>query len=241
MFLTLVLKNTDNSWNVTIPTTADYTLADITHTDTDGSPVSLPAMIPMVCSPGSADTYASAKLMKTGQTTSYVDYDDGYYEAGREIDFFTLKANNPFGNTNRFTDELGGLTYTNNIVIDWSTFDGSSVLGYYRTYLTAASWNNQIDACIALSIATFTNGWRMANINEMMNIHKFVGAGSINYAPFNIDLGGYMWTSTSRDATYAVDILNNIYGGFGIDQQAKSNSYKAVAVRTFTVSGTTLT
>ena len=48
---------------------------------------------------------------------------NGDLEAGRATDFFTLATNNPFGNTNRFTDELGGSTYANNIVIDWSTYD----------------------------------------------------------------------------------------------------------------------
>ena len=49
---------------------------------------------------------AGATLMKTGQTTSYRTGDDGDLEAGRATDFFTLASNNPFGNTNRFTDEL---------------------------------------------------------------------------------------------------------------------------------------
>jgi hypothetical protein len=41
----------------------------------------------------------SAKLMKTGQTTSYRTGDDGDLEVGRNVDFFTLAENNPFGNT----------------------------------------------------------------------------------------------------------------------------------------------
>jgi hypothetical protein len=77
----------------------------------------------------------SAKLMKTGQTTSYRTGDDGDLEVGRNVDFFTLAENNPFGTTDRFTDELGGSTYTNNIVIDWSTYDGSTVLGWRRTQM----------------------------------------------------------------------------------------------------------
>ena len=41
-------------------------------------------------------------LQKTGQTTSYRTGDDGDIEAGRDVDFTTLKADNPFGNTNLF-------------------------------------------------------------------------------------------------------------------------------------------
>ena len=91
-----------------------------------------------------------ADLMKTGQTTSYRTGDDGDIEAGRDVDFFTLASNNPFGNTNRFTDELGGATYTNNIVIDWSTYNGTNVLGYYRRLVSSGGvfdyiWNDAID------------------------------------------------------------------------------------------------
>jgi hypothetical protein len=64
-----------------------------------------------------------ATLMKTGQTTSYRTGDDGDIEAGRAASFLTLGTNNPFGNTNRFTDELGGSTYTNKIAIDWCCYD----------------------------------------------------------------------------------------------------------------------
>ena len=80
---------------------------------------------------GAAVAPVGATLMKTGQTTSYRTGDDGDIEAGRATSFSVLSANNPFGNTNRFTDELGGTTYANNIVIDWSTYNGTTVLGWY--------------------------------------------------------------------------------------------------------------
>lgn len=181
---------------------------------------------------------STAKLMKTGQTTSYRTGDDGDIEAGRSVDFFTLAENNPFGNTNRFTDELGGQTYTNNIVIDWSTYDGSTVLGIYRIYLDTATWNQLIDNCLALSIGTFTSGWRMWNVNECVN---FINSATIyNYTPLNISsFGGYCTTSTGR-TDYAQKILPGTFG-FNLDPVAKANTSKAMAVRNFTVTGTTLT
>ncbi|QCZ35046.1 hypothetical protein D8Z79_025740 (plasmid) [Escherichia fergusonii] len=147
--------------------------------------------------------------MKTGQTTSYATNDDGDLEAGRATDFFTLSVNNPFGNTNRFTDELGGATYSNDIVIDWSTYDtvAGTVLGYYRTPLSSAIWATQVANCAAVSIGSFTSGWRMVNFREFFNIHKGEGNPNVNYSPFNINMGNYQWTSTSRDATFAVAIL----------------------------------
>lgn len=198
---------------------------------------------------GGGPTPVGATLLKTGQTTSYATNDDKDLEAGREVDFFTLSVNNPFGNTNRFTDELGGTTYTNNIVIDWSTYDTvtGTVLGYYRTLLTGATWVNQVSNAASVSIGSYTTGWRLTNHNEFSNIYVMtdnVFAGrfdGLNYAPFNISIGNYLWTSTSRDASFAVAHLLNPYGSFGVTILNKGNSYQAIACRTFTVTGTTLT
>ena len=190
-----------------------------------------------------------ATLTKTGQTTSYRTGDDGDLQEGRATDFLTLALNNPFGNTNRFTDELGGSTYANDIVIDWSTYDniGGTVLGYYRIPLPSNNWANQIDACLALSISTFTSGWRMVNYKEFDNIHSkddTLVSGrfdALNYTPFNINLGNYLSTSTSRDGSFSIGYLLNPFGNFGINLISKSVTYQCIAVRTFTVSGTTLT
>ena len=180
----------------------------------------------------------TARLMKTGQITSYRTGDDGDIEAGREVDFFTLAENNPFGNTNRFTDELGGQGYANNIVIDWSTYDGSTVLGIYRIYLDEATWEQLIDNCLALSVGTFTTGWRMWNLNECVN---FINAETtFNYAPLNIaSFGGYCATSTGK-GNYAQKVMPVAFG-FSLGAIQKVSTSKAMAVRDFTVTGTTLT
>ena len=194
--------------------------------------------IEIKCSGGGGSTPVGATLMKTGQTTSYRTGDDGDLEAGRATDFTTLATNNPFGNTNRFTDELGGSTYTNNIVIDWSTYDniGGTVLGYYRLTIALVNWDDMIDNCLALSIGTFTTGWRLWNINECVNILNFgIGNTSLNYSPMNNADTGNFHTSTSRDASFALK-----RNGMQVFLDAKSNSSKGIAVRTFTVSGTTL-
>jgi hypothetical protein len=180
----------------------------------------------------------TAQLMKTGQTTSYRTGDDGDLERGRNTSFTVLAENNPFGNTNRFTDELGGSTYTNNIVIDWSTYNGSTVLGWRRTRSGGVNWNNAIDGALALSIGTFTSGWRVPNFMELQTILNFGTALRLNYAPFNIstayNLG--LWTSTSVDNGYAYMLLTNGYIQFDL----KLYSYTYIPCRTFTVTGTTL-
>ena len=183
---------------------------------------------------------STATLMKTGQLISYRAGDDGDLEAGRDVDFFTLAENNPFGNTNRFTDELGGSTYTNNIVIDWSTYNGTNVLGYYRTVLANAIWDTQIDNCLAVSIGGFTSGWRLWNAIEAINVVNFTSSILLNFAPMNIaGFGGYCHTSTNFNASLAM----KLYAQSGLvyfDTDGKSNAGAGVAVRTFTVTGTIL-
>ena len=146
---------------------------------------------------GGGSTPVGATLMQTGQTTSYRTGDDAdTRDEGRATDFFTLSTNNPFGNTNRFTDELGGSTYTNNIVIDWSTYDNvaGTVLGYDKTIYTG-NWNTAIDSCLALSIGSFTTGWRLPNARELNNLNNYETAQPLNYAPFNFTTTNLMNTN----------------------------------------------
>jgi len=177
----------------------------------------------------------SAKLMKTGQTTSYRTGDDGDIEAGRNLSFTVLAENNPFGNTNRFTDELGGQTYTKNIVIDWSTYDGSTVFGFRRTEVSGA-FNTGIDNCLALSISPFTTGWRMANIKEIANLANYGLSQVFNYSPFNFPAS--INTSTTSIGNTANRFIMISTGD--IQNTAKSGSGNNIACRNFTVTGTTL-
>jgi hypothetical protein len=190
----------------------------------------------------------SAKLMKTGQTTSYRTGDDGDIEAGRNTSFTVLAENNVFGNTNRFTDELGGQTYTNQILIDWSTYNGSTVLAYRRisTNPSGYTWAQAIDTAAAFSIGTFTTGWRLSNINEISNLLNYSTNGNffnytpLNAAPFNfLGSAGDFWTSNTNPSntseSYRIRQNNNT-----ILNTSKINFNWPLAVRDFTVTGTTL-
>lgn len=177
----------------------------------------------------------TAKLMKTGQTTSYRTGDDGDLEAGRNVSFTVLAENNVFGNTNRFTDELGGQTYTKNIVIDWSTYDGSTVFGFRRTEVSG-TFNSGIDACLALSIAPFTTGWRMANIKEIMNLANYSLTAVFSYSPFNFPAGILTSTTYSSNTPFRHNMLST----GDITNTLKTGSGNNIACRTFTVTGTTL-
>ena len=191
---------------------------------------------------GSNKPVIGATLQKTGQTTSYRTGDDGELQAGRATSFTVLSFNNPYGNTNRFTDELGGQTYTKNIVIDWSTYNSTTVLGYKRTATDVVTdgWNNAIDTCLAVSISPFTTGWRLANVNEWNNILNRELANPIGYTPFTT----FTFTYTSHtSSTYkpASSIYSWGINSLGyISAKDKTETSSCLVVRTFSVSGTTL-
>jgi hypothetical protein len=188
-------------------------------------------------------TPIGATLMKTGQTTSYRTGDDGDLERGRATDFFTLPSNNPFGNTNRFTSELGTQTYTNNIVIDWSTYNGTTVLGWDRRVnggnaITTKTWNQAMDEALAHSNSGFATGWSLPNYMEIASIMN-LETPSINYTPFNIG-GSRFWTSsTLKLATTAAYELNG--NDCQLRYSLKTLTFNWLACRKFTVTGTTLT
>jgi hypothetical protein len=185
-----------------------------------------------------------ATLMKTGQTTSYRTGDDGDLESGRATSFTILASNNPFGNTNRFTDELGTQAYVKNIVIDWSTYNGTNVLGYKRTLRAVGiNWNNAIDESIALSFGGFTSGWRMCNIKEYQNLYNYGVnyALPLNYSPFNLTTNILLlWTANTLNGqtTDAYFLSSNGTQSFVIKTYATNITY--ISCRTFTVTGTTL-
>lgn len=191
-----------------------------------------------------------AKLMKTGQTTSYSTGDDGDIEAGRATDFFTLASNNPFGNTNRFTDSVGGQSYSIGVLIDWSTYDGSTVLGYSgatgeNTFIT---WSEALELANNHSVGSFTSGWRLPNVSEVLNIWNFSLNPPLAYSQwFKRSFGGVwargaMWTSTTP-ARWTGGAIRTRSDNSTVDTQNKTNTpcRDGFAVRDFTVTGTTLT
>jgi len=184
----------------------------------------------------------TAKLMKTNQTTSYRTGDDGDVEAGRNTSFTVLAENNPFGNTNRFTDELGGATYTNNILIDWSTYDGSTVLGWRRTSNAVdINWNDAIDGALAVSIGTFTTGWRLPNIQELFSLTNWALVNVFNYSPLSLGTTTYGYWSGTNTTNQGLRIINSINNTLGTTLKTTSANYRYIPCRVFTVTGTTLT
>lgn len=185
----------------------------------------------------------TAQLMKTAQTQTFVTGDDGYFQSGRPTDFTTISENNVFSNPNRFTDNLGGQTYAVAVVIDWSTWsrDDLTVLGYTKNYDFAASNAAAITAALAVSIGTYTTGWRLTNKKELENLYNLGLVGSVfNYAPFNFPNTINLTTSTTwmngTSDVYIAPLLNGT-----TTTQDKTAGTWYIACRTFTWNGTTLT
>lgn len=187
--------------------------------------------------PASATIPVGAKLMKTGQTTSYATNDDGDLEIGRLVNFTTLNSNNPFGNTNRFTSELGTQTFTNGIIIDWSTYDGSTVLGWYKGSFPLETWANALTNATALSVGGF-NTWRIPNAGEAFSILNYGASTAWNYSPFSITSLSVVWTSTSYPSSTSSAIVS--WSDHRIDARGKTSTSYSFRCRTFTVTGTTL-
>lgn len=125
-------------------------------------------------------------LPRTGQTTSYRDHDDGYYEAGNpHATRFVANGNNTV------FDRATGLTWI---------ADPSQLGGVWGTpgSASAMTWNDAIDNCAALSHAGFSD-WRLPNKFELETIVDLSQAGpAIDPAKFPNTASAYYWTSTTR-------------------------------------------
>lgn len=231
------VQNSDATYSTTVASGGSLTLPNITLTEGDATTTTYPSAKNLVCKPFPV----GATLMKTNQTTSFRTGDDGDIEAGRSTNFTTLASNNPFGNTNRFTDELGGQTYTNNIVIDWSTYNGSTVLGWRRTTNGVdINWDNSIDGALAVSIGTYTSGWRLPNVTELFSLLNFGLAIPFNYAPFNLSTNTIIFWSGTNTSTQGWKVHNSTTG-VSLALKTTTANYRYIPCRVFTVSGTTLT
>ena len=182
--------------------------------------------------------------LKTGQTTSYATNDDGDLERGRLTSFTTSSYLNPFGGYERFTNQTGSQTFGDGIVIDWSTWDGgSSVLGYCHSInsseSTTQTWANWMGNS-PYSSSVFGD-WYVANLKEVQNIENLTYTAGTNGYPFNTSTTStyHSWTSTTYLPTTTQAFMK--YGNLPTSiKYNKTGAFRAWLVRTFTISGTTL-
>jgi len=244
------IYNSDESFEAFSPAEIDYELPNITFTDTDNTTSSKAAgisfsatLIPALSAAQLNDTddgltftqkdNLTALLdIKTGQTISYRTGDDGDIEQGSLQAFVVLPAQNPYGNSNRFTDTSGGQTYANGIIVDWSRR-----LMWYNPS-ASANWNTAIDAAEASTQGGFTD-WHIPNVRQHQSIANYGDSGGVfTYPPFNLSANAY-WTSTTSPAstTNAYRMLNTGSANAGnISKTGKSVTSSYIYCRIFSLS-----
>ena len=152
---------------------------------------------------------------KSGQSIIYATGDDGGDQRAREVSFFILTNNNPFGHNRRFTGTNGGyhdgvdfrdkdgtvttknLAFPNGLMLDWAYISGTAETGQVMmwhyddaTIVTAAlrDFNEMTTTINSLTYAGFSN-WKMPNTLELMLIF-FWGNNTqefLNYEPMIVN------------------------------------------------------
>ena len=206
---------------------SDYNGTDsFSYTANDGKENSNEATITLniVSSGGSDDDNYKAKVLKTGQTESYIDFDDGYYQKGTERSYSR-------DNTKEIvTDNATGLMWQDNE-------EAKTVL---KPWITKANWdagdynNTSGDTattyCANLSLGGYDD-WRLPTIKELETIvyyskthpivdteyFKNVSDGLYSYWSSTVSLANtkdeYVWNVYFRDGytrTYRKDNIDNV-------------------------------
>jgi len=223
------IENSDQSYTSTVKAEGTLVLPDIDFTDSDGTTTSVPSVQNIVATPCTPQKNIASHI-KTGQTTSYRTNDDGDLQRGRETDFTTLSSNNPFGNTNRFTDDGGGQTYTSDWVIDWAfcNYVSETVIGWYRVEQSTTNFAGAMTGQ-PYNLGGYSDCY-VPNVTELMSICDHETNVALNYSPFS--LSNNYWSSTT-----APNNTNNakIAGSSGIGNVAKTNSgVNYIVMRIFT-------
>jgi hypothetical protein len=262
------VSNSDDSYDVNVASGGDLELPDENITLNGGSFLTKPSvknqdieLVDTADAPITPDSVVGNKIvvdtsagcstkglmpLQSGQTTSYATNDDGDLQRGRLVNYSTLPYNNGFGTTDRFTDELGGQTFTNNIIIDWSTWDGGTDVNGYILSINSDSNNTSQDWATWMSGQPYTTDgfgdWYVVNINEINNLMKYESINGLNGYPFNNPTNsfGNLWTSTTFFNNTGQALMKNRNTNTFINR-SKTDPYNAMWVRTFTWNGASLT
>jgi len=126
-------------------------------------------------------------VTKTGQTTSYVDYDDGYYEKGQTLSY-TINTGDELGTV---TDDNTGLMWKRCSEPDTQT---SGCTGTHSTY----SWVAAITRCESITHGSYSD-WRLPNAKELWSIAKLEPgtAPYIDHTAFPATISNPYWSSTT--------------------------------------------
>ncbi len=151
---------------------------------------------------------AEAPLLKTGQTTSYAEFDDGHYQAGVARDYNRSTAG-------VVTDKVTKLEWQD----DYSDNGGS---------IKSAAWQGALDYCAALGLAD--GGWRLPTRKELVGLSDYGRISSAIDPIFTRVTSDNYWSST----TYAgyTSVAWYVYFSYGYQLISdKSDGYYVRCVR----------
>ena len=244
------------------PATVDF---DVDVVDTTDAPVNITIsggkviIDDLPCPPAAL---LSAELMKTGVTKFDRIGGDGDLQKGRLVDFLTIGYTNPFGNTKRFTGVTGGyqnadLSYSDasglattsalavpdNLVLDWSTYDGTTVQMYSRLLRAAQTWNSAIDTALTFTAGPYSGFW-LPNIVESLSISWWAAPTNFgnrySYAPFNL-ASISVWVSNEPDWDSSSGLYLPASTTIPIYPSIKTANIQSLVTRKATVTGTVIT
>lgn len=225
---------------------AAYNVPDGVITKPDGTTVNLMANTALdVRNYRSGIVYKRGLDLWTGEATSYGTGSEGslfgsgvydytppvyplsYAEMDRTVGanrWITLKANNTHGNTNRFTDETGAGTYTNNLVVDHLTG-----LMWYRVAASAATWSTALSNADSSTQGGHSD-WRLPTRDELATIiNNEELSDPLNYAPFSLAVDLWTCTTAPNSTTNAMRCVGS--SGF-FNGLAKTSTAQYIMVRT---------
>ncbi len=160
--------------------------------------------------------HSSSKIKKTGQTISYINYDDGYYQKGVAPQY---TRDNTYGIV---TDHVTGLEWQDNESEKkpWLTWLNNTGNYDNRSGDTATTYCN--------NLTLYGRGWRLPTIKELLYIVDNTKVHpSINSQFKNFNFYSYYWSST----TYASDIRFAWYIGFESGDLFRGDKTKSKDVR----------
>lgn len=156
---------------------------------------------------------SATSLLKTGQTESYADYDDGYYQMG-------VTAAGP-----RFTDNGDGTVTDHHTGLIW--LKESDCFGVLNWYDAMSACKELASGSCGLSDGSKAGDWRLPNFNELKSIvNNGRNDPAINTDFFpNTMSDGYWSSTTSPDWTNWAFLMEFFFGGGSSDDKSYDGYY----------------
>ena len=157
-----------------------------------------------------------AGLTKTGQTTSYTNYDDGYYEAGL---------------ASSYTDNGNGTITDGNTGLMWKRCSEPDTQTGACSGASTYTWQNAINQCEGLTYATYSD-WRLPNAKELWSIAKLEpgAAPYIDQTAFPGPVSDFYWSATTYPSNTNSALHVYFYNG-DLDNSDKTSSKFVRCVR----------